>query len=150
MKNKIKQKNNLYNIAQKTSKLIDVGIMIAIITTSIIIFVILGFQVYGLFIGKISIESVAVNIFANILILWAVRELIEEEIKKFNGESFDLSAFIGLAIAAILRKILILSLISTENKNILIYGIVILLLGIVYFLMHLSCHCIWKWQENNI
>ncbi|MGC8530360.1 MAG: phosphate-starvation-inducible PsiE family protein, partial [Leptospirillia bacterium] len=55
-----------------------------------------------------------------------------------KGHKFALSAFIGLAMAALLRKILIFSLAPGKSKEVAILGFLVLVLGIVYWLMNKS------------
>jgi uncharacterized membrane protein (DUF373 family) len=61
---------------------------------------------------------------------------LEEEVKKLQGKKFALSAFIALAMAALLRKVLIFSLAPHKSHEVAILGLLILVLGIVYWLMN--------------
>lgn len=94
-----------------------------------------GFDVYLLFSGQTSMETGILTTLGSLLILWAAIELIHEEIKRLKGGSFALEAFIALAIAALIRKILILSLSTTNTMNVLMYGGLVLCLGISYWLI---------------
>jgi len=69
------------------------------------------------------------------LILWAAIELIHEEINHLRGGSFALEAFITLAIAALIRKILIFSLSSEKTTDVLLYGGLVLCLALAYWLI---------------
>jgi uncharacterized membrane protein (DUF373 family) len=55
--------------------------------------------------------------------------------KHLRGGSFALEAFIALAIAALIRKILIFSLSPTKTIDVLLYGVLVLCLGISYWLI---------------
>ena len=94
-----------------------------------------GYDVYLLFSRQTSIEQGILTILGSLLILWAAIELIHEEMKHLSGGSFALEAFITLAIAALIRKILIFSLSTTKTMDVLLYGVLVLCLGISYWLI---------------
>ena len=94
-----------------------------------------GYDVYLLFSRQIPIEQGILTILGSLLILWAAIELIHEEMKHLRGGSFALEAFIALAIAALIRKILIFSLSPTKTIDVLLYGVLVLCLGISYWLI---------------
>jgi uncharacterized membrane protein (DUF373 family) len=52
-----------------------------------------------------------------------------------RGGSFALEGFITLAIAALIRKILIFSLSPTKTMDVLLYGLLVLCLGTSYWLI---------------
>jgi len=94
-----------------------------------------GYDVYLLFSRQTPIEQGILTILGSLLILWAAIELIHEEMKHLRGGSFALEAFIALAIAALIRKILIFSLSPTKTMDVLLYGVLVLCLGISYWLI---------------
>ncbi len=94
-----------------------------------------GYDVYLLFSRQTSIEQGILTTLGSLLILWAAIELIHEEMRHLRGGSFALEAFITLAIAALIRKILIFSLSSTKAMDVLLYGVLVLCLGISYWLI---------------
>lgn len=85
--------------------------------------------------GSVSIEEGILKTLGSLLILWAVAELMGEEIKHLQGGNFPITAFISVALAAIIRKILIVSLSPKDSKVLLSYGGILLALGIVYYLI---------------
>lgn len=94
-----------------------------------------GYDVYLLFSGKNTIEEGILTILGSLLILWAAIELIHQEMEHLRGGSFALEAFITLAIAALIRKILIFSLSPAKTEDIVLYGVLVLCLGISYWLI---------------
>jgi uncharacterized membrane protein (DUF373 family) len=60
---------------------------------------------------------------------------MQEEIKHLKGGGFAIGAFIGVALAAVIRKILIVSLSAEKALELLSYGAIVLSLGIVYWLL---------------
>ena len=69
------------------------------------------------------------------MVLWAAIELIHEEIDHLKGKGFAIGAFIMLAMAALIRKILIYSLSSDKSDELLVIGGVIVGLSISYWLV---------------
>ena len=94
-----------------------------------------GYDVYLLFSGQSAIEKGILTILGSLLILWAAIELIHQEMKHLRGGKFALEAFIILAIAALIRKILIFSLSTTEAMDVLLYGALVLFLALAYWLI---------------
>lgn len=97
-----------------------------------------GYDVYLLFIGQSSVEKGILTTLGSLLILWAAIELIDEEIKHLHGGHSALPAFVALAIATLIRKILIVSLSPEKAKEILMYGLLVLCLSIAYWLISLT------------
>ena len=71
----------------------------------------------------------------SLLVLWAAIELIHEEINHLQGKGFAIGAFIMLAMAALIRKILIYSLSSDKSDELLVIGGVIVGLAVAYWLV---------------
>jgi uncharacterized membrane protein (DUF373 family) len=94
-----------------------------------------GYDVHLLFSRQTSIEQGILTVLGSLLILWAAIELIHEEMKHLRGGSFALEAFIALAIAALIRKILIFSLSPAKTMDVLLYGALVLCLAISYWLI---------------
>jgi len=103
-----------------------------------------GYDVYLLFSPETTVEEGILATLGSLLILWATIELIEEEINHLSGGTSALAAFITLAIAALIRKILVVSLSPEKAKEILSYGILVLLLCISYWLVSLTAKSITK------
>jgi uncharacterized membrane protein (DUF373 family) len=93
------------------------------------------YDVYLLIAVHTSIEQGILTTLGSLLILWAAIELIHEEIKHLRGGSFALEAFLTLAIAALIRKILIFSLSPAKTIDVLMYGVLVLCLGMSYWLI---------------
>jgi uncharacterized membrane protein (DUF373 family) len=95
-----------------------------------------GFDIYELFFSDIGIEKGILTVLGSLLVLWAAIELIHEEIKHLQGKGFAIGAFIMLAMAALIRKVLIYSLSSEKSDELLTIGIVIVGLAIAYWLVN--------------
>jgi len=93
------------------------------------------YDIYLLFFSDIGIEKGILTVLGSLLVLWAAIELIHEEINHLQGKGFAIGAFIMLAMAALIRKILIYSLSSEKAEELLIIGAVLVGLAVAYWLV---------------
>ncbi len=93
------------------------------------------YDVYLLFFGHESIEKGILSVLGSLLVLWAAIELIHEEIHHLQGKGFAIGAFIMLAMAALIRKVLIYSLSPEKAHELIIIGGVIVGLALSYWLV---------------
>ena len=114
---------------------INFVLAIALVIVAFFAIGLFGYDVYLLFSSKMEIDKGILTVLGSLLILWATVELIGEEIKHLRGSGFALEAFVTLAIAALIRKILIFSLSSEKVMDVTLYGLIVLCLGIVYWLI---------------
>ena len=96
------------------------------------------YDIYLLFFTDIKIEKGILTVLGSLLVLWASIELIHEEIKHLQGKGFAIGAFIMLAMAALIRKVLIYSLSTEKATELLIIAIVIVALAISYWLVSIN------------
>jgi len=94
-----------------------------------------SYDIYLLFFSDIGIEKGILTVLGSLLVLWAAIELIHEEINHLQGKGFAIGAFIMLAMAALIRKVLIYSLSSEKSDELLTIGVVIVGLAIAYWLV---------------
>ncbi len=94
-----------------------------------------AYDIYLLFFTDMGIEKGILTILGSLLVLWAAIELIHEEIEHLQGKGFAIGAFIMLAMAALIRKVLIYSLSSEKSDELLVIGAVIVGLAIAYWLV---------------
>jgi uncharacterized membrane protein (DUF373 family) len=125
----------LLGFLKKTSSYFNYLLAIALVMVAFFAIGLFGYDVYLLFSGQEAIEKGILTVLGSLLILWAAIELIHEEINHLRGGSFALEAFITLAIAALIRKILIFSLSSTKTMDVLLYGVLVLCLALAYWLI---------------
>ncbi|SHK28625.1 protoglobin domain-containing protein [Thermocrinis minervae] len=111
-------------------------------------FIVLSLTVVGMFLiywvvyeillafsGTYTLEKLGISILGSLLVLYAVSELLYEEIKHIRGGSISISVFVGVALAAIIRKILIVSLTPEKVYELITLGFVVLALGLVYLIV---------------
>ncbi len=136
---KSKIETNIIHLSSRISYFFDVGLVSLLVLTSFLIFFLFLSDIAKYLINSNhSFENTVINILGAMLILWTIRELLEEEVKRLKGKKFALNVFISLAMAALLRKILIFSLEPQKSEEVAILGLLVLILGIVYWLMNIS------------
>ena len=109
-----------------------------LILTSVFVLGFVGYEIYGIVTGLISVETGILKILGTLLIIWAIGELMNAEIHHLKGGKFAVTAFLTLAIAAVIRKILIATLSTEKVADILTLGGIVLALGVVYWLVEHS------------
>ena len=125
----------LLGFLKKTSSYFNYLLAIALVMVAFFAIGLFGYDVYLLFSGQEAIEKGILTILGSLLILWAAIELIHEEMNHLRGGKFALEAFITLAIAALIRKILIFSLSPAKSTDVLLYGALVLCLALAYWLI---------------
>jgi len=93
------------------------------------------YDIYLLFFSDIGIEKGILTVLGSLLVLWAAIELIHEEINHLQGKGFAIGAFIMLAMAALIRKVLIYSLSAKKSDELMVIAGVIVALAIAYWLV---------------
>ena len=94
-----------------------------------------------IFIFTGSPEKAIFSALGEILILWMIIELLENEIKNLKGGSFNILVFVGVVIVAMVREILISNLRHDDLKTQAFLAVTLLILGIVYFLISKAQNC---------
>jgi uncharacterized membrane protein (DUF373 family) len=76
-----------------------------------------------------------VGAMGSVLILWVVIELLDMEIDRLRGGAFKLQLFVGLALVAFIRKVLVASLTSHDLWTEGLYLAGILVCGVIFWLV---------------
>ena len=104
----------------------------------------LSISVVCLFVWDIShifqgnIEKGILSALGELLIIWMMIELMDNEIKNLKGGKFNILIFIGVIIVAIIREILISTLRHDDLTTQGFLAGTLLILGIVYYLVSLA------------
>ncbi len=86
-------------------------------------------------------EKAIFSALGEMLILWMMIELLENEIKNIKGGSFNILVFVGVVVVAMVREILISTLRHDDLKTQAFLTVTLLILGIVYFLVSKAQKC---------
>ena len=130
-----KFEKTLFVIAKRFSDMLDFALVGALVLVAFFVLGLFAYDIYQLIFGIVPFDKGILMTLGTLLVLWAVSELMQEEIKHLKGGGFAIGAFIGVALAAIIRKILIVSLSAEKSIELLSYGAIVLSLGIVYWLL---------------
>jgi len=108
----------------------------------------LSIGVVGLFVRDITLmftggnpEKAIFSALGEMLILWMMIELLDNEIKNLKGGSFNILVFVGVIIVAMVREILISTLRHDDLKTQAFLTVTLLVLGVVYFLVSKAQKC---------
>jgi len=126
---------NLIQFAKRFAFTVDLLLLFALMISSIFVLGFAGYEVYAIATGETPVETGILKILGTLLIIWAIGELLSAEIHHLRGGKFAVTAFLTLAIAAVIRKILIATLSTEKVADILTLGGIVLALGIVYWLI---------------
>jgi uncharacterized membrane protein (DUF373 family) len=119
---------------RRFTRLLHVFFSIALATTVVMSLVVFFNDVANAFISG-NLGSATVHALGSLLILWTLSELLHSEIRHLRGEKIKVTIFIEVAVAALVRKLLV---ISTEGATLIdssTYLASLLVLGIVYWLL---------------
>ena len=126
---------NVIEFARRFAFTLDLFLLVTLILASVFVLGFVCYEIYSIAIGVTSIETGILKILGTLLIIWAIGELLNTEIHHLKGGKFAVTAFLTLAIAAVIRKILIATLSTEKIADILALGGIVLTLGIVYWLI---------------
>src|SRR5512133_44496 len=88
-----------------------------------------------LHIFKGDMEKGILSALGELLILWMMIELMDNEIKNLKGGKFNILVFIGVIIVAMIREILISPLRHDDLTTQALLACTLLILGVVYYLV---------------
>ena len=108
-------------------------LLVGLISLSVGVVVVLALDISMIFRG--SPEKGLVSALGSLLILWLMIELLEAEVDRLQGGHFQLSLFVGVALVAFIRKVLVASLAHEAIQVELMYLAGILILGSMYWLV---------------
>ena len=130
-----KIEKNILTSLKKFNSYINYFLAVALALVAFFAIGLFVYDIYLLFFSDIGIEKGILTVLGSLLVLWATIELIHEEIQHLQGKGFAIGAFIMLAMAALIRKVLIYSLSSQKSDELLIIAAVIVGLAIAYWLV---------------
>ena len=116
--------------------LFDAFVILTLATVGIFLMVWIVYEFYLVMTGTLPLERGGLSILGSELILYAISELLSEEIKHIKGGTVSIKAFVGVALAAVIRKVLILSLSPERFMELITLSLVLFSLGLVYWIIH--------------
>lgn len=125
---------NVINFTAGFSLMLDMALTFFLVLLAIIIGAYTTFEIVTLFSLGEDVSKKALGILGNMLILWAIVELLEENIKHLKGAKFAIKVFVSVGLAATVREILIASL-AHNYSGLGFMTATLLALGLVYYLL---------------
>ncbi len=119
----------------KITYMIDVFIVSILALLSILGGVWVVYKLWEIIIHVEDPERNALEILGAVLLLYALTELLAEEIKHLKGANISIKVFAGVALAAVIRKLLIISLYPQKYIEIGVISFMLLSIAIVYYLI---------------
>jgi uncharacterized membrane protein (DUF373 family) len=125
--------NALVRLGKRFTFGLHLVVLLGLIALSLGVLAVLVSDIVMIFQGKW--EEGMVASLGTLLILWLMIELLEAEIQRIQGAAFKFNLFVGVALVAFIRKILVASLTHTDLKTELMYLGGILILGVIFWLV---------------
>ena len=125
--------NALIRFAHRFTFGLNMLLLVGLIALSLGVVAVLAHDISLIFRG--SPEKGLVSALGSLLILWLMIELLDAEIDRLQGGAFQLSLFVGVALVAFIRKVLVASLAHESMQVEILYLAGILILGAIYWLV---------------
>ncbi len=125
--------NALMRFASRFTFGLNMLLLIGLIALSLGVVAVLAHDISLIFRG--SPEKGLVSALGSLLILWLMIELLDAEIGRLQGGDFQLSLFVGVALVAFIRKVLVASL---AHESLQVEGLYLagsFILGAIYWLV---------------
>jgi uncharacterized membrane protein (DUF373 family) len=126
----------LISFARRFASAMDLVLLLGLIALSLGVVAILALDITSIFRGRPGEGLVAA--LGSLLILWMMIELLEAEIDRLQGGRFELHLFIGVALVAFIRKVLVATMAHEALQTEILYLAGILVLGVIYWLVSRS------------
>lgn len=125
--------NALMRFARRFTFGLNLVVLLGLIALSLGVLVVLANDISMIFRG--SREGGLAAALGSLLILWLMIELLDAEIDRLQGGEFKFNLFVGVALVAFIRKVLVASLTHESLKTELMYLAGIFILGLIYWLV---------------
>ncbi len=114
----------------------DIFIILSLLISGLFLIFWILYEMFMIINGTMLLEKGVLSLMGTVLILYAVSELLDGEIKRLRGGVLSLKVFVSVALAAVIRKVLILSLSPEKITEILAIAGLLLSLALVYWAIH--------------
>ena len=128
-----KLESHLIRLAERFTYGLNLVLVLALAGVSISVVILFGWDIVNIFRG--NVEKGILSALGELLILWMMIELMDNEIKNLKGGKFNILVFIGVIIVAMIREILISTLRHDDLATQAFLAGTLLILGILYYLV---------------
>ncbi len=125
--------NALIRFARRFTFGLNILLVVGLIALSLGVVAVLAHDISLIFRG--SVEKGLVSALGSLLILWLMIELLDAEVDRLQGGVFQYSLFVGVALVAFIRKVLVASLAHEPLQTEMLYLAGILILGVIFWLV---------------
>jgi uncharacterized membrane protein (DUF373 family)/hemoglobin-like flavoprotein len=115
---------------------LNLVLVLALVAVSISVVCLFVWDIMHIFQG--NVEKGILSALGELLILWMMIELMDNEIKNLKGGKFNILVFIGVIIVAMIREILISTLRRDDLTTQGFLAGTLLILGVVYYLVSMA------------
>ncbi len=128
-----KLESYLIKMTERFTYGLNLVLVLALAGVSISVVSLFVWDIINIFEG--NVEKGILSALGELLILWMMIELMDNEIKNLKGGKFNILVFIGVIIVAMIREILISTLRHDDLTTQAFLAGTLLILGIVYYLV---------------
>ncbi|MCS7171468.1 MAG: phosphate-starvation-inducible PsiE family protein [Aquificaceae bacterium] len=121
---------------RRVSRVFDAFIFVTLLLVGLFIVTWIVYEFYMVLTGELPLERGGLSILGSVLILYAISELLAGQIRHMIGGAVSIKAFVSVALAAVIRKVLIISLSPEKFYELITLALVLLALGVVFLLIH--------------
>lgn len=125
--------NALMRFARRFTFGLNLVVLLGLMALSAGVLVILAHDISLIFRG--SKEAGLAAALGSLLVLWLMIELLDAEIDRLQGGEFKFNLFVGVALVAFIRKVLVASLTHEALQTELMYLGGILILGLIFWVV---------------
>ena len=125
--------NALMRFAQRFTFGLNLLVLLGLMALSVGVLVVLANDISMIFRG--SREGGLAAALGSLLVLWLMIELLDAEIDRLRGGEFKFNLFVGVALVAFIRKVLVATLAHESLQTEILYLGGILILGVIFWLV---------------
>jgi uncharacterized membrane protein (DUF373 family) len=125
--------NALMRFAQRFTFGLNLLVLLGLMALSVGVLVVLAHDISMIFRG--SREGGMVAALGSLLVLWLMIELLDAEIDRLRGGEFKFNLFVGVALVAFIRKVLVATLAHESLQTEILYLGGIFILGVIFWLV---------------
>ena len=125
--------NALMRFARRFTFGLNLLVLLGLMALSVGVLVVLAHDISMIFRG--SREGGLAAALGSLLVLWLMIELLDAEIDRLQGGEFKFNLFVGVALVAFIRKVLVATLAHESLQTELLYLGGILILGVIFWLV---------------
>ncbi len=125
--------NALMRFARRFTFGLNLLVLLGLMALSLGVLVVLAHDISTIFSG--SWEGGMVAALGSLLVLWLMIELLDAEIDRLQGGEFKFNLFVGVALVAFIRKILVATLAHESLQAEMLYLGGIFILGVIFWLV---------------